>query len=351
MMKLLRLLPCLLFCTSIGLLPVAGQNKIKVDLEAPQPTLKVERIIQLETNNESLFDVFFRVKVTDRNIFVQDVRQILVFDLNGKYLSKVKRVGHGPQEYVRINNFCYFDGKLYVLASGMNRIQVYSPTGKHLRSISLPLGDAQALLIADDYKAFKYSNDPRGSLIVADAAGKKSVHMVPQVRATSTFSIEVPQPFTRAGGKAFYFPDFLSVVYMLGKTKEEIHKTEFDFGSHTITPEYVAKLEQRSLFDQLKKDKVVCFLNFHPTSQWYGLVFSMGGQVYRWFYNLQSGKQYMSEVKDGLTSKLIVSSTDDCFVEAVDALDFLENPRFAEYRKGRTVEEGDNAVLIFYTVE
>ena len=92
-------------------------EQVVVDFKAPEPTLKVERIIQLETNNEALFDQFYRVKIAGRNILVQDQFKIVVYDLNGKYLSKVQKVGHGSQEYITISNFWVFRDELYVVTN------------------------------------------------------------------------------------------------------------------------------------------------------------------------------------------------------------------------------------------
>ncbi|WP_297831378.1 6-bladed beta-propeller [uncultured Rikenella sp.] len=93
-----------------------ASEQITIDFDAPEPTRKIEKVVPLETNSESLYGRFFRVRTTDTRIFVQDMQQILVFDANGKYLSKVDRVGHGPQEYITISHFWPYKDELYVVA-------------------------------------------------------------------------------------------------------------------------------------------------------------------------------------------------------------------------------------------
>ncbi len=349
-MKTLRLLIISLSCICLNLFSVAGQNKITVDFDAPKPTLKVTKVVPLETHKETFVDQFFKVQATDRCIFVQDRFQILIFDSNGKYLSKVRNLGHGPREYVAIKDFCYHNNSLCVLPLEGQKVQLYSLAGDYLRSMSLKIS-ADALWITDRFKAFKSTADPKGTLVVALPSGNKSIRAVKPALATTTFSIEPPRPFTQAGEQVYYLLDFIPAIYTVGTRPEDVRKTEFDFGTHTITPDYVAKLEQREMFERLKKDKMACFLNFHPTRDWWGLAFAMGEDRYCWYYHPQSGKQYISRRDNGSTSKLIVCSVDNQFVEAVEAVEFLENPRYAPYREGLQVDENDNAVLIFYTVE
>ena len=93
-----------------------ASEQITIDFDAPEPTRKIEKVVPLETNSESLYGRFFRVRTTDTRIFVQDMQQILVFDANGKYLSKVDRVGHGPQEYITISHFWPYKDKLYIVS-------------------------------------------------------------------------------------------------------------------------------------------------------------------------------------------------------------------------------------------
>lgn len=64
---------------------------------------------------------------------------ILAFDRSGKLISQLGRFGRGPGEYIFARNFCIDEksGSLYNHADRTKTIQVFSRTGKFLRSFTL----------------------------------------------------------------------------------------------------------------------------------------------------------------------------------------------------------------------
>ena len=148
-----------------------ASEQITIDFDAPEPTRKIEKVVPLETNSESLYGRFFRVRTTDTRIFVQDMQQILVFDANGKYLSKVDRVGHGPQEYITISHFWPYKDELYVVAGRSEKILVYSFSGQYLRSIDVGFQE-DAIAVMEDYIASQSTYNEAGTLVVTDRDGK-----------------------------------------------------------------------------------------------------------------------------------------------------------------------------------
>ena len=325
-------------------------DRITIDWEAPAPKWNVQKIVPLETNDEALLDKFFRVHVTDRNIFIEDVTRVLVFDSESKYLSKIDRVGHGPQEYIRIMNFWISNDQVYIADMNVHKILVYSLSGEFIRSI--PIGDipVEAVAVSDRFIALKCAYNENGTLIVLDPEGKKLYEAVSPLLAKTTISIPAIFPFTEMGGQLYYFPDFSSSIYTVGADTSALRKTTFDFGVHTLTPELVATLDANYL-DILAEHEVVNFPSFFPTRRWWGLTFSLKGNKYSWFYDTETRKQYISGTKPLKGFKPIACATEECFVASVEASAFLEDERFAPYCEGIAVGEEDNAVLIFYTVE
>ncbi len=83
-------------------------NTIKLDANQDNK-LKLShstRIIQLETNPESLLHFIFKISIDKLNdrIFVLSNFNIYMFDMNGKYFNKLK-IGKGPGEITRIVAF------------------------------------------------------------------------------------------------------------------------------------------------------------------------------------------------------------------------------------------------------
>lgn len=325
-------------------------ERVIVDFKAPEPTLKVERIIQLETNNEALFDQFYRVKIAGRNILVQDQFKIVVYDLNGKYLSKVQKVGHGPQEYITISNFWAFRDELYVVTNAKKGVLVYSLTGKYLRTIPLDFAP-EAIAVMENYMAFKSAYNQDGTLIVTDREGREKYEMIAPILAKTTVSIPAVFPFTESDGKVYYFPDFSSSIYTVGPDTSDVKQIKLDFGVHTITPEFAQTLTAGTFMDEFEKHGIVSFPSFYPTRDWWGMVFSLGDKEYSWYYHAKNGKQYIVEAPGIISVKPIACTTEDYFVEVAEAAEFLASPRYAAYRQGLKVDENDNPLLIFYSIQ
>ena len=325
---------------------------VEVDLSAAQPQFTIEKIVPLETTAEAFYDRFFKIDIDQEHVFVQDRTRILVFDAGGKYLSRVERLGKGPQEYTYLINFCPFKDELYIIRGDTKTIGVYAYDGRFIRSISL---DFQPLdiCVTDDYMAFQVASTEANSLIVTDREGKRLYEAVPPVQAQNTFEMAAFHPFVRSGNLVFFQPNYISEVYRIEKDKGENQSFLFDFGPHTLTADYVSKIMSPNDFKtKLQQDEKISYLNFQPAENWWNLNFYLGDMQYGWFYHPVSKKQYSVSKRDNPVAGRTVSATvGDCFVTAVEAWEFIEDPIYASWREGMRVEENDNAVLIYYTIK
>lgn len=330
-----------------------ASEQIAVDFDAPAPTRKIEKVVPLETNAESLYGRFFRVRVTDTHIFVQDMQQILIFDANGKYLSKVDRVGHGPQEYISLSHFWPTKDELYVVAGRSEKILVYSFSGQYLRSIDVGFQE-DAIAVMEDYIASQSTYNEAGTLVVTDRDGKIRYETIAPILPITTFTISSLFPFTEANGQLYYFPDFASDIYTVGPDSSDVKRIHLDFGPHTVTEEYISTLGDWDDVDpdeQMAADHKVCFPSFFPSNRWWGMTFSLSGKEYTWYYDPATGAQRIASAEGTIAVKPIACATEQGFVASVDAARFLEEPEYAPYREDLDLDENDNAVLIFYTVE
>lgn len=328
----------------------SGAGGIQVDFEASAPAWKVEKIVSLETRKETLYNRSFRVRATDRHIFVQDDQKVLVFDTAGNYLSKIEHVGHGPREYTRMSNFWVTGDEVYICDRAIDKVLVYSLNDDFIRSIPVDFR-AEAIVVADQIMAFQDAYNRNGTLIVTDRDGRKLYETVSPILAKTTVSIPAIYPFTEAGGQIYYFPDFSSSIYTVGADTSGVKEIPFDFGAHTLTPEIVSTLTSRNFSEIFDENELVNFPSFYPTRQWWGMVFFVGDKEYTWYYDRKTQRQYISAAEGKQAVKPIACATEDCFVASVEAPVFLEDDRFAAYRDKVSVSEDDNAVLIFYTVE
>ncbi|MBE6230305.1 MAG: 6-bladed beta-propeller [Bacteroidales bacterium] len=90
--------------------------------------------IPLQTTNEALIgrNPLF---CTDENYIYVSTSSILIFDKEGKFVSKINKKGRGPEEYLRVNHLSV-DNKEVSVDDGL-KILSYSIEGKSLRCVNL----------------------------------------------------------------------------------------------------------------------------------------------------------------------------------------------------------------------
>jgi hypothetical protein len=69
---------------------------------------KACQLIPLETNDNSLLHRITRICSHDGKLFVFDERlsKVVVFDMQGRYLTHIHRIGQGPEEYISLSDIC-----------------------------------------------------------------------------------------------------------------------------------------------------------------------------------------------------------------------------------------------------
>lgn len=68
-----------------------------------------------------------------------NMRQILIFDKNGKAIKKIGKVGRGPGEYLYPESAYYSDSLIYVNDSDLLRLTIFNSNYQFLNSITLPI--------------------------------------------------------------------------------------------------------------------------------------------------------------------------------------------------------------------
>lgn len=99
-------------------------------------------IVPLETTRQSLIRSIRKLVVYNDVYYIFDYNnaEILMFDMNGKYLSKISDMGGGPHEYVNISDF-EIDGAtktVRLLAAANNSIYEYNLEGDFKDRYKLP---------------------------------------------------------------------------------------------------------------------------------------------------------------------------------------------------------------------
>ena len=97
--------------------------------------------IRLEAIYESFMKNAFQMRIMNDKFYILSNNHtcILIFDLQGKYLSQINDRGNGPNEYVRIGSFevDHVNKRIIISDSFSKKILVYNEDGKQLDVIRL----------------------------------------------------------------------------------------------------------------------------------------------------------------------------------------------------------------------
>ena len=144
---------------------------------------KVE-IVELESKENSIIGEALKYLLYEDNYFIMDglVKNIKVFDSEGKYLRSIGKVGFGPAEYNVLRDFFISDDVLYVLAIRPAKVLLYDLDGSHITSYSLPeeLATSQDFIKADDNSMLFYSSFAEGEVLAYDFMENNITSILPK---------------------------------------------------------------------------------------------------------------------------------------------------------------------------
>jgi hypothetical protein len=138
------------------------------------------RYIPLETNDDCLIGSVKKVLVRNSRIYVADFSRaiaLFVFDMNGKFLFKIARMGQGPGEYTSFRDFdIQANGDIYMFDHFGRKFLVFNSDGKYLREIGMDYHFSSFCLVKDKIYWSKLSENgkKRVDLAVYDMTDKKT---------------------------------------------------------------------------------------------------------------------------------------------------------------------------------
>ncbi len=115
------------------------------------------KIVPLETNEKGIFSHVAQIELVDSLLFVSDLDNLCLFNIDGEFISKIGRQGRGPGEYSVLKGFFVDADKatVSIIDDGNGGILTYGFDGKHIASKEIPGAQfswGYSALLADDEK-------------------------------------------------------------------------------------------------------------------------------------------------------------------------------------------------------
>lgn len=360
-------------------------NRLCVDTKGEPRNLRLSELysdlkyIKLETSQESLISQIYKIIPFEDRLFIVDreLGKILVFGLDGKFISTIGNKGAGPEEYVGISDVAIDPSgkRIFVLDDSQRQVQVYGADGSYHERIPIDFVAHELEFLYKDMLVFycdysaneKYSQDGKRPNVLLMDLSKDEI--LPEVYVSDEIAVgEVSSPFSSLSGmngnKAVLFDVLTNQLSFFGSKGAESILT-IDFGEQDKVDKYIEMLrkERLSAMDIVPGESksqpytilLSCLLNKN-----YCLLNAMNystGEVYQIAYSPETGKCLLGKGKraipvindiDKYPPFIPYSSTDDCMYGIIEPYMVLDGDNVSE---GKTdllegLKEDDNPIVV-----
>ena len=211
----------------------------------PESILKNESYVKLDGSFDDIqFQSMDILKIADNRIFVLDVmlRKLVAFDFNGKGLGKVGSRGQGPEEYLRIHDFCVNNtGNIYLMdgTSGNRKLFAFNKDFKLVSVQPLPFSVNYVHQLDNEKFLFalnSWNDDENAStqiLLTNDKLETEKSYLQFDEYVDDNFVIG-SGTFTGFGDRILYHRTIDNFVYEFSDEGKPLKTYFFDFGSRDV---------------------------------------------------------------------------------------------------------------------
>ena len=223
----------------------------------PENIIKNVSYVNLDGSfDDILFKETYKLKIANNRIFILDflLRKLVVFDSTGAGIGKVGNRGQGPEEYLRIHDFCVSDaGNIYLMdgTTGKRKLFTFDKDFKLVSIQQLPFSANYIHRLTNDKYLFalnswnKENNASTQIVITDDKLKTEKAYLQFDEYIDDNFIIG-SSTFTHFDDKILYHRTIDNFVYEFSKEGEPLKAYFFDFGSRDV-PNNVRKNVERNL--------------------------------------------------------------------------------------------------------
>lgn len=205
--------------------------------------------IKLETADDALLSLVGRVKVVEDQIFLSDVdyfEYVYQFDINGKFVNRIGKIGQGPGEYKKASGFTVDKNTVYLPIMSCDYVYAYDRQGSYKRKIDGTVF-TRSIGCQDNFLVLVRStvcyNQDIFSFIIFDKNGKLIYRHKPEVdkdlvnKDRWSLSYQSP-PITQTNDRILLFEAVDNYLYSI---KGQHHKPEYkvNMGKYQMPLEYI----------------------------------------------------------------------------------------------------------------
>jgi hypothetical protein len=200
----------------------------------------IHKVIRLETNSDCPIGKIDNIQYHNSQIYILDrlkAQSIFVFDSTGVFLEKISRIGRGPGEFFRPDNFAFdkSTNRIYILDSNFKKVNIYDESGQFEKAISIDF-------LANDLCISKNGNiifSGRDSLqfYITNPNGQVLYNCLENVLQ---FKLGLSKPLSQLNDEVFLVRNFDDTIYSVINDKL-LPGYYINFGENVITRDDVLK--------------------------------------------------------------------------------------------------------------
>jgi hypothetical protein len=218
----------------------------------PESLIKKKEYIKLDASaDDFLFKRISKIKICDDRIFILDIitKKLIVFDINGKGIGQVGRIGQGPGEYIRIHEFDVDDsGNIFFIDGTTDRLFIYDGNLKFVAVTKMPFESTMLGCLSNNKLIFglaswnKGDNASRKIAITDTEMNTGQAYLQYDEYVDEKFIIGLSL-FANDGNKILYNQAIDNYVYEFSQDGKPSNTYFFDFGNKNIPNEYKKEIE------------------------------------------------------------------------------------------------------------
>ncbi len=289
----------------VGFMLSCGFNENEGNLSVKQISLNTNLV--KEVNFSEVFDKIQFVKISDEvmvgeildlkihenKIYILSNNALYIFNIKGKFLSKLDKGGEGPNEYSRIQDFQIVNENIEILDKKKEKMVTFDSLGNFVNSWRIKFFASKFLYLGDNNYAFYKGNILQTNkdykiFILNKKTGKISIKYDRiNKKQTNFLQFNDIQNFSSLKSSFNYFNSTSYLIHNFTNNNIE-PKYKIDFGSENIDEKMLYKdYKDVSYFleDFWKKDFSFLIDAFYETDKSIFFCFDKGRKRNHVFYN------------------------------------------------------------------
>ncbi len=225
---------------------------------------EIEKYIALQTSDSAVLQNIRKIYVADNKIFILTwgETQILVFDINGRFLNKIGTFGRGPDEYTYVVDFCITSNGDTVCLYDKGLMKTFYFDTRGILFMTKELGtDLETFMILPGGNIAGYSflnyvqplNDTIYQLWYFNKDGKVINGCLPVRKEVLGMSIGMSSTFNSTTSGNYFIPYTQNIVYEISEDPFKVSPVvKLDFSYRSI-PDNILDLPRKEMRVSLDK--------------------------------------------------------------------------------------------------